>query len=77
MKKVNDTQSTLIRKKRNKGLGETSPQAMQYALNHCMHQVTIHNLKQALTTQNLWFHKEYAAKRRQAISQYAQLFFDD
>ena len=76
-KKCRKNDCDILRKKRNKGLGETSKEAMQFAVKHCMTQVTMPNSKQALATQDLWFHKEFAGARRKAISEYAQLFFDD
>ncbi|HMB00815.1 MAG TPA: toprim domain-containing protein, partial [Spirochaetota bacterium] len=77
MQKVKKSGSKVIRKKRNKGLGETGKEAMQHAVDNCMTTITITNAKQAANTQKLWFHKDFAEARRKTISEYAQLFFDD
>ena len=77
MQKVKQSHSKVLRKKRNKGLGETSRLAMSHTIHHCMCQLKIKNRSQTIETQNLWFHKEYAPHRRKAISEYSQLFFED
>ena len=63
--------SEITRKKRNKGLGETGKEAMKFAVDYCMKKITIANKKSAKNTQDLWFHKDFAEKRRDAISEYA------
>lgn len=76
MIKIKESGSTMVRKKRNKGLGETSKEAMRYAIESCITVVTIPDKKKAAYTQNLWFDKDEAAARRKVISEYAQLFFE-
>lgn len=75
--KVNKQGAEITRKKRNKGLGETGKEAMKYAVDHCMTTITIGNKKTAKTTQDLWFHKDYAEKRREAISEYSMSVIQD
>jgi DNA gyrase subunit B len=75
--KVNKTGSEITRKKRNKGLGETGKEAMKYAVDHCMTVITIANKKSAKHIQELWFHKDFADKRRDAISEYAMSVIED
>lgn len=77
MKKLTTNGGEMIRKKRNKGLGETGTAAMKYTVNECMTKIGIKNRKSALKVQNLWFHKDYAADRRTAISQYAMSTIED
>lgn len=67
----------LKNKKRNKGLGETSKDAMQYAINECFLKVNVKDYDESSETQNLWFHKQFAEHRKKAISNYAKLFFED
>ena len=67
----------MVRKKRNKGLGETGKEAMKFAVDECMTKIGINSKKSALKTQNLWFHKDYAEDRRAAISEYAMSVIDD
>lgn len=67
----------MVRKKRNKGLGETGLEAMKFAVNECMIQITIGNKKNAKNIQDLWFHKDMADKRREAISEYAMSVVED
>ena len=76
-KKIETDHLTFIRKKRNKGLGETSKEAMKYAVNECLFQVKIENLPSAKATSNLWFHKDFVEDRKKAIAEYSQLFFTD
>jgi DNA gyrase subunit B len=75
--KVNKTGSEITRKKRNKGLGETGKEAMKYAVDHCMTVITIANKKSAKNIQELWFHKDFAEKRREAISEYSMSVIQD
>ncbi len=75
--KVNKSGSEITRKKRNKGLGETGKEAMKYAVDHCMTVITIANKKTAKNIQELWFHKDFAEKRRDAISEYAMSVIED
>ena len=67
----------MVRKKRNKGLGETGKEAMRFAVNECMTRIDFGNKKTALKTQNLWFHKDFAEERRTAISEYSMSVIDD
>jgi len=67
----------IIRKKRNKGLGETSKEAMRYTVANCMTRIVLKNRKTSRKTQELWFHKSFAEQRRNAISEYSALFFDE
>ncbi|MBL8991797.1 MAG: DNA gyrase subunit B, partial [Spirochaetia bacterium] len=76
VKKIKQSGSTMVRKKRNKGLGETGKEAMRFTVENCVSKVEIKNAKEAEKTQDLWFHKDYAEERRKAISAYAQLFFE-
>ncbi|MDX1960176.1 MAG: ATP-binding protein [Leptospiraceae bacterium] len=71
MDRVRKTGAEVTRKKRNKGLGETSKEAMKFAVDECMTKITLKNKKSADNTQLLWFHKDYAEQRRNAISEYA------
>ncbi|TGL57129.1 DNA gyrase subunit B [Leptospira ognonensis] len=75
--RVNKSGSEITRKKRNKGLGETGKEAMKYAVDHCMTVITIANKKTAKNIQELWFHKDFAEKRRDAISEYAMSVIED
>ncbi|MCG6143344.1 toprim domain-containing protein [Leptospira bandrabouensis] len=75
--KVNKQGGEITRKKRNKGLGETGKEAMKYAVDHCMTTITVGNKKTAKNTQDLWFHKDYAEKRREAISEYSMSVIED
>ena len=77
MKKAEADKLTLLRKKRNKGLGETSKPAMRYAITHCLTKIQVKSKKKATFTQNLWFHKSLAHERRTAISKYEQLYLED
>ena len=77
MKKIKKSGASVLRKKRNKGLGETSKSAMKYTVENCLTRVNIPHLKDAQKTQNLWFHKDFAQSRRKTIAEYSQLFFDD
>ncbi|MBN8218758.1 MAG: DNA gyrase subunit B [Spirochaetes bacterium] len=76
VKKVKETGSVMVRKKRNKGLGETGKEAMRYTIDHCMSRIDIKNEREAKKTQELWFHRDFAEDRRKAISEYAALFFE-
>ncbi len=67
----------MVRKKRNKGLGETGLEAMKFAVNECMVQIVLANKKTAKSIQDLWFHKDMADKRREAISEYAMSVIED
>ncbi|MBM9548995.1 DNA gyrase subunit B [Leptospira sp. 201903074] len=75
--RVNKQGAEITRKKRNKGLGETGKEAMKYAVDHCMTTITVGNKKTAKNTQDLWFHKDYAEKRREAISEYSMSVIQD
>lgn len=68
---------TIVRKKRNKGLGETGKEAMRFAIDN---NVTMIRVKQALAAnkvQRLWFHKDYAEDRRKVISEYSMTFYEE
>lgn len=77
IKKCRTSRAEIIRKKRNKGLGETSRDAMRYAIEHNLFQVTVTNRKKADNAQELWFSKQMAANRRDAISEFSQLALDE
>lgn len=70
MVKIKKQGGEMVRKKRNKGLGETGKEAMKYAVEECMTKIIITSKKDADKYQNLWFHKDFADKRREAISEY-------
>ena len=76
LEKIKKNDWNLLRKKRNKGLGETSRGAMKYAIEKCLTQVRLDNIDIAKEMQKIWFHKAFAAKRREIISEYSQLFFE-
>lgn len=67
----------ITRKKRNKGLGETGLPAMKFAVNECMVKITLTTKKNANYYQDLWFHKDLADKRREAISEYSMSVIQD
>ncbi|MDH5655650.1 MAG: ATP-binding protein [Spirochaetia bacterium] len=75
--KLKTQNGEMIRKKRNKGLGETGTAAMKFAVDECMTRIDLNNKKSANKIQNLWFHKDYAPERRVAISEYAMSVIDD
>ena len=77
MQRLKKENGELIRKKRNKGLGETGETAMKFAVNECMTKINIANKKSAGKIQNLWFHKDFAAERRDAISEFAMSVVED
>jgi DNA gyrase subunit B len=77
MAKLKKGNGEMIRKKRNKGLGETGKEAMKFAVDECMTKITLTSKKAADHTQNLWFHKDFADKRREAISEYAMSVIED
>jgi len=67
----------ITRKKRNKGLGESSIDAMCYAVNECMIEIKLDQKKLADKIQKLWFNKQQAHQRRNAISEYAGTIYDE
>ncbi len=75
--KVKKDGGEIVRKKRNKGLGETGKEAMKFAVNECMTKITLASKKSASKIQNLWFHKDFAEQRRDAISEYAMSVIQD
>ncbi|MCC5813846.1 MAG: DNA gyrase subunit B [Leptospira sp.] len=75
--KVKREGSEITRKKRNKGLGETGLAAMKFAVNECMVKITLTTRKNAKAKQDLWFHKDLADKRREAISEYSMSVIED
>ncbi|EKO06147.1 toprim domain-containing protein [Leptospira interrogans] len=77
IKRVEKGGGEITRKKRNKGLGETGKEAMKFAVEECMTKITIGNKKEASKIQSLWFHKDYAEQRRDAISEYAMSVIED
>ncbi len=77
MVKINKGLGEITRKKRNKGLGETGKEAMKFAVDECMTKITINSKKTAKNVQDLWFHKDYADKRREAISEYSMSVIQD
>ncbi len=76
-KRVKADGSQIVRKKRNKGLGESSVAAMQYAVTDCLVEVRVDTPQKSKHIQNLWFHKDLADKRREAISLYRGTIYDD
>ncbi|WP_061233268.1 toprim domain-containing protein [Leptospira noguchii] len=77
IKRVEKGGGEITRKKRNKGLGETGKEAMKFAVEECMTKITIGNKKEASKIQSLWFHKDFAEQRRDAISEYAMSVIED
>lgn len=77
MERLKKNGGDMVRKKRNKGLGETSKEAMKFAVDECMIRITMKNKKSADNMQLLWFHKDYAEQRREAISEYAMSVVED
>ncbi|EQA44921.1 DNA topoisomerase II, N-terminal domain protein [Leptospira broomii serovar Hurstbridge str. 5399] len=77
IKRVQKSGGQIVRKKRNKGLGETGKEAMKFAVEECMTKIVIGNKKEASKIQNLWFHKDFAEQRRDAISEYAMSVIED
>lgn len=69
--KLKKNNGEMVRKKRNKGLGETGKEAMKFAVDQCMKRISINSKKTAQKVQDLWFHKDFAEQRRDAISEYA------
>jgi len=67
----------IVRKKRNKGLGESSVAAMQFAVRECLVEIKDKDMRESRKIQNLWFHKDMAEDRRRAISEYAGTVYDD
>lgn len=77
IKKAKKTNCKMLRKKRNKGLGETSREGMAYAIENGLICITAEDYKKSQKIQDIWFNKNNAHARRKEISQYAQLFFDE
>jgi len=77
IKTVNKSTYRIVRKKRNKGLGESSREALRYAIQECLIEIRIDNTRKSNNIQNLWFHKKMAEERRRAISAYAGTVYDD
>ena len=77
VKAVNRDGRVIARKKRNKGLGESSVAAMKYAVNECLVEIRIESPKKSANIQNLWFHKKMADQRRKAISEYSGTIYDE
>ncbi|XP_060085880.1 DNA gyrase subunit B-like [Ylistrum balloti] len=75
--KAKKSDCQLIRKKRNKGLGETSREGMSYAIMNGLICIGVKDIKQCRKTQDIWFHKDKAHLRRKEISDYVSLFFDE
>ena len=50
---------------------------MKFAVDECMTKITISTRKSAQKTQDLWFHKDYAEQRREAISEYSMAVIQD
>ncbi len=67
----------IVRKKRNKGLGESSINAMKFAVQECLVEIREDNSRKSDKIQNLWFHKKMAEDRRRAISEYAGTIYDE
>lgn len=77
IEKSKENQCRLLRKKRNKGLGETSREGMNYAILNGLICIGLRDIKESKKTQDIWFHKEKANLRRKEISNYSKLFFDE
>ena len=77
MKQIKKDGREMVRKKRNKGLGESSVAAMKYAVNECLMEIRLDNPRKSNNIQNLWFHKQMAEQRRKAISEYAGTIYDE
>ena len=77
MDRIRKNGGEMVRKKRNKGLGETGKEAMKFAVDECMTKITLSNRKTAQKTQDLWFHKDFAEQRREAISEYSMAVIQD
>ncbi|MCP5495076.1 MAG: DNA gyrase subunit B [Leptospiraceae bacterium] len=77
IEKLKKNGGDMVRKKRNKGLGETGKEAMKFAVDECMTKITLNSKKEADKYQNLWFHKDFADKRREAISEYKMAVIED
>lgn len=75
--RVKKSGGTIIRKKRNKGLGETGKEAMKFAIDNNMTRIEVKKASSADKIQRLWFHKDYAEDRRQVISAYAMKFYEE
>lgn len=68
---------TIVRKKRNKGLGETGKEAMKFAIDNNMTMIRVKQNTSANKIQRLWFHKDYAEDRRKVISEYSMTFYEE
>ena len=77
VKEISKQNGEITRKKRNKGLGETGKEAMKFAVNRCMFQIALKDKRKATYIQKLWFHKDFAAKRRNSISEYKMTIIED
>jgi len=77
MDRIRKNGGEMLRKKRNKGLGETGKEAMKFAVEECMTKIILSNRKSAQKTQDLWFHKDFAEQRREAISEYSMAVIQD
>ncbi|MEK6795855.1 MAG: toprim domain-containing protein [Spirochaetota bacterium] len=77
MKRIKKSGGTMIRKKRNKGLGETGKEAMKFALENCMTRINVKQVSTANKMQRLWFHRDHAEDRRRVISAYAMTFYEE
>ncbi|MBI4976487.1 MAG: ATP-binding protein [Spirochaetes bacterium] len=77
MKRLKKTGGTMIRKKRNKGLGETGKEAMSFAIENCMTKISVKQTTTANKIQRLWFHRDYAEDRRRVISAYSMTFYEE
>ncbi len=75
--RVKKSGGVIVRKKRNKGLGETGKEAMRFAIENNMTQIRIKQPSSANKIQRLWFHKDYAEDRRKVISEYAMKFYEE
>jgi DNA gyrase subunit B len=67
----------IVRKKRNKGLGETGKEAMRFALANCITRIAVRQPKSANQVQKLWFHKDLAEDRRKVIAEYSMRFYEE
>ncbi len=74
---VKKSGGTIVRKKRNKGLGETGKEAMKFAIENNMTAIRVKQTASANKIQRLWFHKDCAEDRRRVISEYSMMFYEE
>ncbi|HBE03013.1 MAG TPA: DNA gyrase subunit B [Spirochaetia bacterium] len=74
---LNKKGGTMLHKKRNKGLGETSKEAMNFAVENCIINIRVRQSAGAKNMQQLWFHKDFAEERRRVIAEYSIQFLEE